>query len=105
MSEEAYNFRIELLSLRFSDLNFSIFNFSFFSHGSLYLFRYYKVVNYEKKSNLKWSKNTQMIGSAEEGENLRYSAYVYMYVAGGFKDPTTQFECNLERICIRQDES
>lgn len=30
MSEEAYNFRIELLSLRFSDLNFSIFNFSFF---------------------------------------------------------------------------
>lgn len=46
-----------------------------------------------------------MKGSAEEGENLRYSAYVYMYVAGGFKDPTTQFECNLERICIRQDES
>jgi len=42
--------------------------------------------------------------------------YIYIYThtygciyvgisPGGFKDPTTQFECNLDRICIRQDES
>lgn len=41
---------------------------------------------------------------ARKRESERSCINVYMS-SGGFKDSTTQFECNLERISIRQDES